>query len=88
MNIIHNAAHNRFEVALEGGASAELSYILKPDTLTITHTYVPPAFEGRGVASKLTKEALCYAAKEGLEVVPRCSFAASYLERQNRRQNV
>ncbi len=87
MNVIHNPSQNRFEVALEGGALAELSYVLKPGTLTITHTYVPPAFEGQGIAGELTKEALGYAVKEKLEVIPLCSFAVNYLERQNRRQN-
>lgn len=87
MNVIHNASQNRFEVALEGHALAELSYVLKPGTLTITHTYVPPAFEGQGIAGKLTKEALEYAVKEQLEVIPVCSFAVKYIERQNRRQN-
>ena len=87
MNVIHNPSQNRFEIALTGGALAELSYVLKPGTLTITHTYVPPAFEGQGVASKLTKEALEYAVKEELEVIPLCSFAVNYIERQNRRQN-
>ncbi len=87
MDVIHNSAHNRFEVALEGGVSAELSYVLSPGagTLTITHTYVPPTFEGQGVASKLTREALGYAASKGLEVIPLCSFAVKYIERQRRK---
>ena len=85
MNVLHNSAQNRFEIALGGGAVAELDYIRKPGTLTITHTYVPPKFEGRGIASKLTREALAYASREGLEVIPLCSFAVSYLARQNRR---
>ncbi len=85
MNVIHNTAQSRFEIALKGGALAELSYVLKPGTLTLTHTYVPPAFEGQGIAGKLTEEALTYAAANGLEVVPLCSFAVRYLERQNRR---
>ena len=87
MNVLHNPAQNRFEIALEGGAVAELTYILKPGTLTITHTYVPRAFEGRGVAAELTKTALAYAVKEGLEVIPLCSYAVKYLERQRRAQN-
>ena len=85
MNVIHNSAQNRFEIALEGGAVAELEYLRKPGTLTITHTYVPPKFEGQGIASKLTKEALEYAEAHGLEVIPLCSFAVSYMARQNRK---
>ena len=89
MNVLHNSAQNRFEIALEGGAVAELDYILSPGagTLTITHTYVPPRFEGKGIASKLTQEALGYAAANGLEVIPLCSYAVKYLERQRRVQN-
>jgi len=85
MDVLHNPERSRFEVALAGGV-AELTYILRPGTLSITHTYVPRAFEGRGIAGRMTQAALDYAAANGLEVIPLCSFAASYLARQKRRR--
>ena len=83
MNVTHNREQNRFEVRLEDGL-AELSYTLKPGTLSITHTYVPDAARGQGVAGRMTQAALEYARSNALEVVPICSYAAAYLAQQRR----
>ena len=84
MDINHNHEQNRFEVLLEGGRVAELSYTLEPGTLSITHTYVPDAARGQGVAGQMTQAALEYARSNDLKVVPICSYAAAYLARQRR----
>lgn len=86
-NVLHNSDKSRFEVQLASGDTAVLDYRLnrQSGTLTITHTYVPPAFEGRGVASRMTQAALDYARGHDLSVVPLCSFAATYIARQQRR---
>lgn len=84
MDVVHNREQNRFEVALAGGGVAELTYILTPATLTITHTYVPNAARGQGVAGRMTQRALEYARAHSLEIVPRCSYAAAYMARQRR----
>ncbi len=81
MDINHNYEKNRFEVSLEDGGLAELSYMLTPGTLSITHTYVPDVARGQGVAGRMTQAALEYARRDGLEVVPICSYAAAYLAR-------
>lgn len=78
--VTHNRAKNRFEVALDGH-TAELDYQLDGDTITFTHTGVPSALEGRGIASALAKEALAYARANRFKVVPLCSFVARYMER-------
>ena len=84
MDIVHDRERNRFEVALEDGGVAELTYTLNPDTLRITHTYVPDAARGQGVAGRMTQAALEYARTHDLEVIPICSYAAAYLARQRR----
>ena len=81
MDVTHNHEQNRFEVSLEDG-TAELSYTREPSGLNITHTYVPDAARGQGVAGRMMRAALEYARKDGLEVVPICSYAAAYLARQ------
>jgi predicted GNAT family acetyltransferase len=45
------------------------------------HTEVEPAFEGRGIASRLARRALDDARQRGLQVVPACSFFRVYLRR-------
>jgi uncharacterized protein len=74
----HNQTARRFEVAL-GDDQAVLNYVLQGNTLVITHTGVPPAWRGRGIAAALTQAALEYARRERLPVVPACSYASAYL---------
>lgn len=87
MDVLHNPGKSRFEVPLTG-ATAFLEYRLsrqgRKETLSITHTYVPSAARGQGVAGRLTQAALEYARAHNLEVVPLCSFAVSYIARQSR----
>jgi len=76
----HNPEEQRFEVDL-GDAVAVLEYMPQGERLVFTHTGVPPAYEGQGIASALVKEGLTYARSEGYKVVPLCSFVAAYIKR-------
>jgi predicted GNAT family acetyltransferase len=76
----HNIAQNRFEVDL-GREKAILIYMIKAGLFVILHTEVPPQFEGRGIAGKMAKEALQFAAREGLKVRSYCTFTTRYIER-------
>ena len=78
--VVHDERARRFEVALTDG-SAELDYYRQGDRMTITHTGVPRAWEGQGIAASMTRAALEYARKQGLSVVPLCSYAAAYIRR-------
>ncbi|MBA3441298.1 MAG: N-acetyltransferase, partial [Pyrinomonadaceae bacterium] len=49
--------------------------------LALTHTEVPPEFEGRGVGSRLVKGTFEIVQAEGLKILPMCSFVATYLRR-------
>ncbi len=71
---------NRFEIRL-GEELAELTYAWEGNALVLLHTGVPPAWEGRGIGSRLVKAALEYARKQGYRIVPVCSFVAAYLRR-------
>lgn len=63
-------------------AEAEMTYRKAPDgTLTIDHTGVPPAFEGRGIAAKLVKAAIADARAEGFRIVPVCSYVVAQFKR-------
>ena len=69
-----------FEVDL-GDDVAVLEYIPRGERLVFTHTGVPPAYEGRGIASALVKAGLNYAREQGYKVIPLCSFVAAYCKR-------
>ena len=76
----HVPERQRFEVDL-GDAVAVLEYIPRGERLVFTHTGVPPAYEGRGIASALVKAGLNYAREQGYKVIPLCSFVAAYFKR-------
>lgn len=80
ITVTNNPAANRFEITIDGH-TAFAAYGWVENDIVFTHTEVPPALEGRGVASKIVHEALEYARAEHLDVVPLCPFVASYLHR-------
>ena len=54
---------------------AELNYQKKGDHIIISHTMVDGELEGLGIGTKLVYAAIDYAQKEGVKVLPLCSFA-------------
>ena len=75
-----NPSRNRFELQTSAGL-ALANYRRDDRSITITHTEVPRAVEGRGVGSALVKGMLDQIRQEGRKVVPLCSFVASYISR-------
>jgi predicted GNAT family acetyltransferase len=80
ITVTRNDATHRFEIAADEVA-AVLRYEEHPRYITLIHTEVPPALEGRGYGAALAKAALEYAREKHLRVVPRCPFVRAYLER-------
>jgi predicted GNAT family acetyltransferase len=56
-------------------------YRLDGGTIRFVHTQVEPAFEGRGLGSRLAKAALDEVRSRGLKAVPQCPFIAGYIAR-------
>jgi hypothetical protein len=75
-----NKAEHRFELDA-GGGLAVAYYPASPGVLTLTHTEVPAALQGQGIASRLVRGVLEAARAQNLKVVPRCSFVSAYLAR-------
>ena len=63
--IVHDQVARRFVVVVDG-VEAELDYLLGEHAITITHTGVPPAIGGRGVAGALVHAAVEFARGAGL----------------------
>ena len=78
--IINNEAAHRFETTVEGLLS-QAAYRRSGNVITFTHTEVPEALSGRGIANQLAKYALDYSRDNGLEVVPICPFISAYIKR-------
>ncbi len=80
MTVDHDPAARRFSMTVDG-YEAELDYQLQDGWMVITHTGVPAAIEGRGVASKLTRAAFEHASVQGWNVRPACTYAAGWADR-------
>jgi len=78
--IVDETADERF-VLEEDGHTAELIYHLHGERLTLIHTEVPDALEGRGIGGRLVRAALTRARRDQLTIVPNCPFARSWLEK-------
>jgi predicted GNAT family acetyltransferase len=78
IEVRHNEAARRFEADIHG-TTALLVYKIVPGRMLIQHTEVPQELEGRGIAAKITRVALEYARSQNLEVVPACSYTASFM---------
>lgn len=77
----NNASAQRYELALDGQVAAYAEYRLEGDRVRFTHTLVEPAYEGRGLGSKLARHALDDVRSRGQTAVPQCRFIAAYIER-------
>lgn len=83
----HNAAEQRYEIG-RGDDLAVAEYTREGDTLVFTHTWVPPALRGRGLAEQLVRQALEDARAAGQRVVPQCSYVARYIDRHREFQSL
>jgi uncharacterized protein len=79
-DITHDRAAGRFEATV-AGHRAVCEYRLDGAVAIFTHTEVPPALQGRGIAAALVQAALAWARSEGLRVRPACSYVAAYMRR-------
>lgn len=84
--IAHNTAQSRFEVTVEGHLGVA-EYQLRPGrddrrVMVMTHTLVPKALEGRGIAGQLVAAAMAHARAQGHTVDPQCSYVAAYMQRK------
>ena len=77
-----NPQRHRFELALDGQADGPVAfsnYQRDGNVLTILHTEVPEALNGRGIGSALVRGELELARAQGLKVVPVCPFVKAWL---------
>ena len=79
-DIAHDPESQRFTTEVVGQA-AYLEYERAGEVMVITHTIVPPAIGGRGIAGDLVRTALELARTEGLKVDPRCSYADAWMRK-------
>jgi uncharacterized protein len=76
----HDPKAHQF-IAEVDGYRAELDYTVADGVMTITHTRVPQAIGGRGIAAELMGEALKVASERSWSINPACSYADAYMRK-------
>jgi uncharacterized protein len=82
ITVSHDPSAHRFTTEVDGN-QAHLDYTVSGEVMTITHTRVPSAIGGWGVAAELTGAALSAARAAGWSVIPACSYAAAYMAKHS-----
>ena len=88
VEIRHDEAARKYYAVVDGQESV-CEYIPAGEkTLSFTHTYVPPALRGKGIAEQLVHEALEDARNRGYKVIPSCWYVRLYIDRHPQLQDV
>jgi predicted GNAT family acetyltransferase len=75
-----NPSRSRFEIDIDGLVSYA-EYTLGEGTITFTHTLVPQALRGRGIATQLVQAGLTAAQAQHRGVIPQCPMFSVYMRR-------
>jgi uncharacterized protein len=79
-DIVHDTAAQHFLMHFDEG-DAVCAYRLEDGVASFTHTEVPPALEGRGIAAALVAHALAWVRTQGHRARPLCSYVVLYMRR-------
>ncbi|MDP2714261.1 GNAT family N-acetyltransferase [Rheinheimera sp.] len=76
--IQHQTEQQRFVLQLDG-TEAVLDYSLSGNSINFHHTFVPPAFRGKGLAEKLVRHGLAWAKAQQYQLNASCSYVQKFL---------
>jgi predicted GNAT family acetyltransferase len=79
--VVDQPGAGRFEVLVDGEVAGYAEYRRTRTAVSLVHTVVDPAFEGRGLGSVLARGALDATREWGLPVLPYCPFIRRYVQR-------
>ena len=78
--LVKNDHLHRFEMMVEDNR-AIIEFEQNNFTIKLLHTEVPPALEGKGVATALIEKTLEYIEHNHFRLIPLCPFVVAYLKR-------
>jgi uncharacterized protein len=82
VRVVNNVEASRYEAYVGVELAGFSKYRIRPDVLVFTHTEVDDAFEGKGVASSMTRQVLDRIREDkGLKVTVLCPFVNAWLRR-------
>jgi predicted GNAT family acetyltransferase len=87
--VIHNPEATRYELWLHDARIGLAEYSLSPGERHFVHTEVDPAFQNKGYAADLMREALADVRQNSKDkVVPVCSYVVMYMKRHPETQDL
>ena len=72
---------HRYEAHVGATLAGFADYHAQPGLVTVLHTEIEPAFEGRGMGSALVRAMLDDIRRQDAKVLPVCPFVRDYLQR-------
>lgn len=78
--LIHNKAENKYEYHIDEHV-AYITYDDQDGNMHLTHTIVPDALAGKGLARMLLEDVLEEIKKDGKKAVAQCSYIVKYQEK-------
>jgi uncharacterized protein len=78
--LVKNEHLKQFEMMVDD-YKAKIVYSENHFTISLLHTEVPPALEGKGVATAIIEKTLAYLEKNHFRLIPLCPFVAAYIKR-------
>ncbi|WP_266204544.1 GNAT family N-acetyltransferase [Pontibacter kalidii] len=87
--ILHEEKYQQFTAKLGQDEEAEIAYARPEEgVLDLTHTYVPEAYRGTGLAQELINAALEYARQHHLKVIASCPAVKKHIARHPEHQDL
>ena len=80
LELVKNEKDNQFEMVVDGH-TAIIVFKEYPGKIALIHTEVPPAIEGKGVATAIIEKALNYIEQNNLKLIPLCPVVVAYIKR-------
>lgn len=78
--LIHNTNECKYEYHIDGYV-AYITYDDQNGNMHLTHTIVPDALAGKGLAKMLLEDVLAEIEKAGKKAVAQCSYIVKYQEK-------
>jgi predicted GNAT family acetyltransferase len=78
--LIHNPDECKYEYHIDGHV-AYITYDDQDGNMHLTHTIVPDALAGKGLARELLEDVLQTIEKDGKKAVAECSYIVKYQEK-------
>ncbi len=81
VTVRNDPERGRFEVSVGPVLAGHATYHAQPGLVTVLHTEIDPAYEGRGVGSELVRGLLDDIRGRDARVLAICPFVRAYLDR-------